>query len=242
MHLKFITPIILLMLAAMAVSTGGNNESRVDSIPTGMIIQDNAGLGEAFAGIDAENLSKGLARLEADLHPTPTPTPKPTPEPQPAIRASHTHSSSSSIKSIIIRTGKSSPVIILGIDDSGAMETPELPSNVAWYDFTALPGTGGNTVFAAHVDTIYYNGRDEPGAFYNLKNLNPGDIIEVVMRNGDVYRYVVTTSWSVDYKTTDVSSIIGGTSGEVITLITCGGGSGTNYDQRLIVRAERLGQ
>ncbi|MCH7718238.1 MAG: hypothetical protein IIB21_02100 [Chloroflexi bacterium] len=38
-------------------------------------------LGSAFASIDADTLSEGLLRLDADLHPTPTLTPTPIPTP-----------------------------------------------------------------------------------------------------------------------------------------------------------------
>ena len=245
MHLKFITPIILLMLAAMAVSTGGNNESRVDSIPTGTIIQDNAGLGEAFARINANTLSEGLDRLDADLHPTPNPTPKPTPEPQPAIRASHTHSSSSPIERIIIsRLEINASVVVKGIDANGAMETPEGPWEAAWYAFTHEPGSSdgkGNAVFSGHVDALF-TGQDAPAVFFHLKSLVSGDKITVVMTNGKEYEYRVFETKSVVAATADVASIVGRTEKEIITLITCGGPSGVAYSQRLIVRAERLDQ
>lgn len=133
-------------------------------------------------------------------------------------------------------------MVIKGIDANGVMETPEGPWESAWYDFTHKPGSSdgkGNAVFSGHVDALY-TGQDAPAVFFNLKDLVPGDRITVEMSDGTTYKYAVASSWSVDYKTADVSSIIGGTTDEVITLITCGGGSGTNYNQRLIVRAERI--
>ena len=131
------------------------------------------------------------------------------------------------------------PVIVLGIDADGAMETPEGPWEVAWYDFTARPGAGSNAVFSGHVDALY-TGSPGPAAFWNLKDLDQGDLIEVKLSDGTVYRYAVVSRWSVDGDTSEVGPIIGGTEKDVITLITCGGNLGTTYDQRLIVRAERV--
>lgn len=131
------------------------------------------------------------------------------------------------------------PVIVLGIDADGAMETPEGPWEVAWYDFTARPGAGSNAVFSGHVDALY-TGSPGPAAFWNLKDLEQGDLIEVKLADGTVYRYAVVSRWSVDGDTSEVGPIIGRTEKDVITLITCGGNLGTTYDQRLIVRAERV--
>jgi len=131
------------------------------------------------------------------------------------------------------------PVVVLGVDDDGAMETPTGPWDVAWYDFTAQPGFGGNAVFSGHVDALY-TGTPGPAVFWNLKDLEEGDIIEVSLEDGTSLRYGVVSRWSVEADGADVQQIVGRTEREVITLITCGGELGAEYDQRLIVRAERI--
>lgn len=194
-----------------------------------------AGLFLVFGVLSGGSDYKGPGTAEAfgpSLAYYQTPEPEPTVAPPPASKAPLAHLS-------IPRFEVDVPVIVLGIDSSGAMETPEGPWEVAWYDFTARPGAGSNAVFSGHVDTLY-TGSPGPAAFWNLKDLDEGDLIEVKLDDGTVYRYAVVSRWSVDGDTTEVGPIIGGTEKDVITLITCGGNLGTTYDQRLIVRAERV--
>lgn len=139
----------------------------------------------------------------------------------------------------IPKYGVDAPVIVLGVDANGAMETPEGPWEVAWYHFTGRPGFGSNAVFAGHVDANY-TGSPGPAVFWHLKDLEPGDIVEVRLGDGTVYKYRVVKRWSVDAATADVAPIISKTKREVVTLITCGGEVGTTYSERLIVRAERI--
>src|SRR3990172_427246 len=131
------------------------------------------------------------------------------------------------------------PVVVRGVDANGIMETPDGPEDVAWYDFTAKPGFGSNAVFSGHVDYINYG----PAVFWNLKDLNPGDGIEVRLEDGTVYRYSVEQREQVYADEADVGKIVGPTPTEIITLITCGGTFDTStgqYDQRVIVRAQRI--
>ena len=93
---------------------------------------------------------------------------------------------------------------------------------------TALPGADGNTGIAGHRD----------GFFRGLKDIGPGDAIEVeTLRGREVYR--VERTWVVDPE--DVS-VLEPTPGRSLTLVTC-------YPfyhvgpapQRYIVRAARDG-
>ena len=160
---------------------------------------------------------------------TPVPTAAPTPVPSGAPLAQFR----------IPKFGVEAPVIVLGVDEKGAMETPEGPWEVAWYDFTARPGFGSNAVFSGHVDALY-TGNPGPAVFWNLKDLQEGDVIEVQLADGTLYTYAVVKRWSVEAETADVGPIVERTQKDVITLITCGGDAGTAYQQRLIIRAERV--
>ena len=131
------------------------------------------------------------------------------------------------------------PIVVLGVDDNGVMETPDGPLNVAWYDFSARPGFGSNAVFSGHVD--YYN--YGPAVFWNLKDLEQDDIIELRLQDGTVYEYEIISR--NQYKASDapIAEIVGRTDAEVITLITCGGTfdpSVGQYDDRVVVRAQRV--
>ena len=160
--------------------------------------------------------------------------------PQPTSTVVAPPASNAPIDRIAIpRFGVEAPIIVLGVDESGVMETPTGAWEVAWYDFTSRPGVGSNAVFSGHVDALY-TGTPGEAVFYNLKDLEQGDSIEVRLADGTVYEYRVTVRYSVDPTTADVGSIVGPTQREIITLITCGGNLGTEYDQRLIVLAERV--
>jgi hypothetical protein len=137
----------------------------------------------------------------------------------------------------------------IGLLPTNVLDTPKDPHNVGWYDIPGYdkPGFGGNAVFSAHVD--YWP--DIRGPFYNLRNVNPEDIIEVVMEDGTVYRYRV-----ISYKRYPVDNIPMGDliwpqekpdDVEWITMITCGGrfqklsdeGWGDYLDRDVVV-AERI--
>jgi LPXTG-site transpeptidase (sortase) family protein len=139
----------------------------------------------------------------------------------------------------IPRFDVTAPIVVRGVNEQGVMETPDGPVEVAWYDFSARPGFGSNAVFSGHVDYIDYG----PAVFYNLKDLNANDIIEVRLADGTVYQYAVKEREMVLANQADVAKIVGPTDTEIITLITCGGtfdSSVHQYDQRVIVRAQRV--
>jgi LPXTG-site transpeptidase (sortase) family protein len=128
------------------------------------------------------------------------------------------------------------PVVVRSVDSVGAMQTPDGPTDVAWYDFSAKPGFGSNAVFAAHVDYHNYG----PAVFWHLKDLEFGDVIEVRLDDGAVYAYEVVSVEQLPVEDIDIDKIVGRTPREVITLITCGGDwNGHEYTSRVVVRAER---
>jgi sortase (surface protein transpeptidase) len=123
---------------------------------------------------------------------------------------------------------------------NGVMTNPTGPFVVAWYGATGRPGEpNGNVVLAGHVD---YAGVG-PAVFARVGELQAGDHIELTSEDLSSYRYSVTISQFFDAATAPVEEIIGPTDVESVTLITCGGvfdAATQSYDQRLIVRAERL--
>jgi len=141
---------------------------------------------------------------------------------------------------VIPAIGVNAPVVVKSIDPNGVMQSPDTPSDVAWYDFTALPAAGSNVVLAGHVDFADVG----PAVFWNLWRLATGDLIQLHLVDGSVAVYRVVWSQTVSETTTAVDQIIGPTPGEVVTLITCTGNYNPvtgRYDQRLVVRAERVG-
>ena len=166
--------------------------------------------------------------------PTPGPTPTPTGQFPPG--------SSAAIERLVIPTVKiDAPVVTKGTDEAGMMQTPDNGVDTAWYDFSAHPGSGGNAVFSGHVDYIKIG----KAVFWGLKDLNEGDVIEVHLVDGTVYRYAVSLKQQYDAATAPVDQIVGQTSVETVTLITCSGTFNRathQYDKRLIVRAQRIAE
>lgn len=145
----------------------------------------------------------------------------------------------------IERIGVDAPVLTMGLDAENYPEVPNEGGLVAWYNFSARPGTGSNAVLSGHVDW-YYGGVPGEGVFYHLRELQLGDQITVDMEDGRQVRYAVTGNVATAYDDPNVVEVMGPTTKDVLTIITCGGSwrrdysnpNGGNYSHRVIVRAE----
>ncbi len=123
----------------------------------------------------------------------------------------------------------------------GVMQNPSGPFVVSWYQETARLGEDNNVVMAGHLD--YWDVGQ--AVFFHLGELKQGDTIEVTGEDGQVYRYQV--EWVKNFTVADldakgVQEIVGSSSTEQLTLITCGGPFDYNrgeYLQRMVVRALR---
>jgi LPXTG-site transpeptidase (sortase) family protein len=144
---------------------------------------------------------------------------------------------------VIDKIGVNAPVDVYGLDENAAPEVPlgsDAAEVVAWYNFSAKPGTGSNAVFAGHV-TWY--GR---AVLYDLQTLQPGDVIKLVGADRTELTYVVSANFAVDPNDPDSLQVMQPTDTDVITLITCGGTffetddpvAGGGYTLRVIVRAD----
>ncbi len=138
---------------------------------------------------------------------------------------------------LIPAIGVDAAVIVKGVGADGVMEVPDNARDVAWYDFTAHPGSGGNVVFSGHVD---FHGVG-PAVFWDLGKLQPGDPIDLRLEDGTSYHYRVTEKGVYGAADAPVDRIVGQTPVESVTIITCTGkfnASTRQYDKRLVVRAE----
>lgn len=168
--------------------------------------------------------------------PVPTETPSPSPTPLPPLLARDVR-----YRVVIERIGVDAPVVTFGMDSEGAPEVPLNGADVAWYDFSAHPGTGSNAVFAGHVGWSYAQ-----AVFWNLKGLQPNDIIRLAAEDGTELVYSVSENFLVDPDDPDSLSVMAPTATDSVTLITCGGTwlsdageiFGGHYTNRVIVRAQ----
>ncbi|MCC6238201.1 MAG: class F sortase [Dehalococcoidia bacterium] len=159
----------------------------------------------------------------------PEPTPEPTPESTPTY--------DSPVASISIPAARVfvAPLIPMNVRD-GYMDLPYNPYQVAWYDFTAKPGMGGNAVFSAHVDYIRYG----PAVFANLHRLSPDDEVVIGLQDGTAIHYTVVSNETVLLGNLDMREVLASTEEDIATLITCGGYfDGHDYSHRIVVVARR---
>jgi LPXTG-site transpeptidase (sortase) family protein len=129
------------------------------------------------------------------------------------------------------------PVIATGVNQqTGQMAVPNNVRDVAWYKFGSRPGEVGSAVLAAHVDLASQG----PGVFFDLRDLNPGDTVEVEFSDGAVtfFRVEARTVYQKDELPLD--KVFARQGASVLTLITCGGGfseSSGSYDSNVVVYA-----
>ncbi|HVX29158.1 MAG TPA: class F sortase, partial [Nitrolancea sp.] len=127
----------------------------------------------------------------------------------------------------------------LGLTADRLMEAPAGWWDVRWYKLGYQPGQQGNAVIAGHLDS--YTG---PAVFWNLKDLQPGDIITVVGTQDERLRFRVSGLRTFDDASAPIAAIFGPSDGRHLNLITCDGvwdSSTGAYTKRLVVFTDLFG-
>jgi sortase family protein len=142
------------------------------------------------------------------------------------------------VELVIERIGVQAAVESKGVDSHNVMEAPDQPLDVAWYRFTAQPGSGSNAVFSGHRD---YSGVG-PAVFWRLSDLRPGDVVDVVSAEASEARYRVTRTTSYPVASIPMASILAPSRQDEITIMTCAGAfhQAGGYDHRLVVEGTRI--
>lgn len=132
-----------------------------------------------------------------------------------------------------------SRILPMGINDDGALSTPNNIFDVGWYESSGRPGYGQTMLIDGH-----NGGPHVHGVFKDLPNLSLGDIITVERGDGAVFNYSVMENVEIPldeadiYMATAMKSPENGK--ESITLISCSGewsDSRYTYLSRQFVRA-----
>ncbi len=135
----------------------------------------------------------------------------------------------------IPRIGVDAAIETVGLEADGTMGTPQNFSDVGWYGYGPTPGQAGVAVLAGHVDSVH-----GPAVFWYLRDLKPGDAIEVDLFGGGTRRFVVDGSGTYPSDAAPIASIFSWDGPPRLSLITCGGifdRSVHAYDHRLIIYA-----
>ena len=101
----------------------------------------------------------------------------------------------------------------------GTMETPGvLESITGWYKFSPTPGEIGPSVIVGHVDS--YKG---PSVFWRLREVKPGDMVQVARADGKVANFKITALKQFDQANFPTQEVYGNVDKAELRLITCGG-------------------
>lgn len=123
----------------------------------------------------------------------------------------------------------------LGVADDGTAEVPQDYDRVGWFDRGTAPAP---TVLLGHVDS-----RDGPAVFFDLRDLAPGDVIEVGRGDGSVDRYAVERTEQMPKDAFPTFAVFGGASPDQLRLVTCAGDfdrEALSYLDNMVVHARVL--
>lgn len=133
----------------------------------------------------------------------------------------------------------SSSLVDLGLDDSGAMTTPQDPDKAGWFTPSPAPGVTGASVIAGHVTW-----NEDRSVFFRLGDLRAGDQVLVERKDGITVVYEVTRTGTFPKNDFPTQAVYQPVDQPELRLITCGGGydeTTNNYLSNVIVWAEMVG-
>lgn len=140
------------------------------------------------------------------------------------------------IPAVGLDSGVDSGLLDLGLQADGSLEVPPDGASAGWYTGAPTPGELGPAIIAAHVDW-----EGEPGVFYDLRSVQPGNEVEVTREDGviAVFRVSRVEQFPKGAFPTDV--VYGDLDHAGLRLITCGGSfdrQARSYEDNIVVFAE----
>ncbi|ATY09578.1 class F sortase [Amycolatopsis sp. AA4] len=137
----------------------------------------------------------------------------------------------------IPRIDAHSTLVPLGLNPDNSVQVPPVskPLQAGWYENGPTPGEIGPAVVLGHVD-----GNKQKGIFYRLKEMKPGDDVDIARRDGTTAHFQVTKVDQVPKDAFPTDAVYGDTSDPELRLITCGGAfdrSEHSYVDNIIVYA-----
>jgi len=138
---------------------------------------------------------------------------------------------------IIPKINVKSRVTQLGVKADDSLMAPDNIYDTGWYTGSAKPGQSGAVVIDGHV-----HGPTKPGVFTDLKDLLPGDKIQIERGDHKIINYLVVKAKTYDVGSVDMAAVMTSVSAgkNGLNLITCTGSidvAAASYNQRLVVFA-----
>lgn len=134
--------------------------------------------------------------------------------------------------------GVAASLVPLGLNPDRTLQVPSF-DEAGWYTGGSRPGEPGPAVIAAHVDST-----SGPSVFYRLRDLAPGDLIEVDYSDATA-TFTVTRSASYPKSNFPTAQVYGHTDTPELRLVTCGGSfdrKAHSYRSNLVVWASLTGR
>jgi sortase (surface protein transpeptidase) len=130
----------------------------------------------------------------------------------------------------------------LGREQDGTVEVPtgrHKWEEAGWYEGGTRPGDPGSAVVLGHVDSTA-----GPAVFYRLRELRPGDRVEVVRADGSTVRFAVDRTEQYPKTRFPTDDVYYPTLTPRLRLVTCGGSfdpAAGSYRANVIVFARLAG-
>lgn len=187
------------------------------------------GYGESSAGTETAGASRAQSITVAG---SAGPTPGSADSATSSTTAPYIHPITDPERIVVPAIGVEATIVDVGLQTDGLMQTPDF-GYAGWFSVGPAPGAPGPAVVVAHVDT-----KGGPDVFYRLRELKPGDIIEISDKAGDTATFAMDSSELAPKSEFPTTRIWNGTNDPVIRLITCGGSfdrSSGHYRANVIV-------
>jgi len=133
----------------------------------------------------------------------------------------------------IPKIGAHSELIKLGLNADGSLQTPPVdqPGLGGWFAGARpdvdgdeiAPGERGSSVVAAHVDGVIDGKKGQPGLFFKLRELVPGDEVFISQADGGQLRFLVERVASFDKSAFPSAEVYEAADMPRLNLVTCGG-------------------
>ncbi|MEU8262073.1 class F sortase [Micromonospora sp. NPDC048999] len=195
------------------------------------VFATGAGLGRTagpFDWVDTTGSTSGTTGLTSGIAGSTSDTSDPARVRQPASRP---------VRLSVPAINVSAPITPVGQAKDGSVDVPPLSQHdqTGWYDLGPVPGEPGRAIIVGHVDT-----KSGPAVFYRLRELKPGDRIEVTRADQTVVAFTVDTVEYFDKAKFPADRVYGDDGPPGLRLITCGGewiGGRTGYQDNVIAFA-----
>jgi hypothetical protein len=122
---------------------------------------------------------------------------------------------------IIPAIGLNARIEPVGVQPDGDLATPPRDpwDDVGWDDLGPAPGQQGSAVIDGHLDRP----GGYPAVFWNLRDLQVGDVVQVINTVGKALQFRVTLIAYYPPDEAPIQDIFGNQSGTYLNLITCAG-------------------